>query len=158
SSADIFGPPQKWAVAEHIVMLDVVETGHRLEVFIEGKDMETRRFFLSVSPRGSGAEKFTYAGSVEEVAAARREVGDRNREAVLRVLQANDSARTTGEIVEALKATGIALGQDAVSRHAKALVKAGYALSTGKGPATRYFALAESPQAPSAESEGAENE
>ncbi len=35
SPADIVGPPQKWAAAEHIVMLDVVEGGRRLEVFIE---------------------------------------------------------------------------------------------------------------------------
>ena len=68
SSADIFGPPQKWAAAEHIVMLDVVDAGRRLEVFIEGKDLETRRFFLTVGPRGSGEEKFAYAGSAEELA------------------------------------------------------------------------------------------
>ena len=65
SSADIFGPPQKWAAAEHIVMLDVVDAGRRLGVFIEGKDLETRRFFLTVTPRGSGEEKFAYAGSAE---------------------------------------------------------------------------------------------
>ena len=57
SSADIFGPPQKWAAAEHIVMLDVVDAGRRLEVFIEGKDLETRRFFLTVTPRGAAARR-----------------------------------------------------------------------------------------------------
>ena len=44
-------------------------------VFVEGKDVDTTRFFLAVSPLGSGEEKFTYSGSVEEIADAQREKG-----------------------------------------------------------------------------------
>jgi hypothetical protein len=65
SSDDIHGPYVKWASAEHIVMLDTVaeKPVKRLEVFIEGKDTDTDRLFLTVSARGSGEEKFAYAGS-----------------------------------------------------------------------------------------------
>ena len=59
-------------------MLDVLDAGRRIEVFIEGKDLETRRFFLTVSPQGSGEEKFAYAGSAEELADAQRQVGTQN--------------------------------------------------------------------------------
>jgi hypothetical protein len=155
SSADIFGPPQKWAAAEHIVMLDVVDAGGRLEVFIEGKDLETRRFFLTVTPRGSGEEKFAYAGSVDELADGQRQVGDRNRQAVLATLQANPTGLSTGELAAALTAAGTPLSQDTILRHGKALVQAGAVEKRGAGPATRFVAIpAASPPPPSAENEG----
>jgi DNA-binding transcriptional ArsR family regulator len=152
SSADIFGPPQKWAAAEHIVMLDVVEAGARLEVFIEGKDLETRRFFLAVSPKGSGEEKFTYAGSAEELADARRAVGDQNRQAVLETLRANPAGLSTGELVAALKAAGTTLSQDTVARHCQALVKDKLArrVTLGQGRShARFVAVDDHPHEPS---------
>jgi AAA domain/Helix-turn-helix domain len=145
SSADIFGPPQKWAAAEHIVMLDVVDAGGRLEVFIEGKDLETRRFFLSVTPRGSGEEKFAYAGSADELADAQRQVGDRNRQAVLETLQANPAGLSTGELAAAIAAAGTPLSQDTILRHCKALVQAGAVEKRGAGPATRFAAAPTAP-------------
>ena len=155
SSADIFGPPQKWAAAEHIVMLDVVQAGHRLEVFIEGKDLETRRFFLTVSPRDSEEEKFAYAGSVEELAAERQQVGDRNRQAVLETLQANPDGLSSGGLVRALTAADTRLSQDTVTRHCKALVQAGLAEKLGSGKDTRFVAVnSVSPHPPCAEKEG----
>jgi hypothetical protein len=153
SSADIFGPPQKWAAAEHIVMLDVVEAGRRLEVFIEGKDMETRRFFLAISARGSGEEKFTFAGSVEDVAAAQRAVGDANLGHVHVVLQSSPEALSTAEICDQLKLKHHALSKDTVQKHVKHLIKKGLARSTGEGKAIKYFALA-SPMEPSAANAG----
>ena len=45
SSADIFGAPQKWAAAEHVLMIDHAggdET--RWEVFVEGKDANAQVF------------------------------------------------------------------------------------------------------------------
>ncbi len=149
SSADIFGPPQKWAAAEHIVMLDLTADGRRLEVFIEGKDMETRRFFLTVSPRGSGEEKFSYAGTVDEIAGAQRAVGDRNRQAVLAVLEANRMPLSAEQIADALRADAITLEKDTIRKHLSALVKVGQAISTGRGRATRYAALPELRKAPS---------
>ena len=77
SSADIYGPLQKWATAEHIVMFDLTRDRQRLEVF-EGKDGETRRFFLAVTPKGEPGEKFKYSGTVDEIAAAQREKGNQN--------------------------------------------------------------------------------
>ena len=71
SSADIFGPMQKWAAAEQSSCSTSPSDRRRLEVFIEGKDGETRRCFLTVTPKGAPGEKFTYAGTVEEIADAR---------------------------------------------------------------------------------------
>lgn len=153
SSADIFGPPQKWAAAEHIVMLDVVEAGRRLEVFIEGKDMETRRFFLTVSARGSGEEKFAFAGSVDEVAAAQRAVGDANLGHVHVVLQASPEALSTAEIRDQLTLKNHPLSKDTIQKHVKNLIKKGMAQATGEGKDTKYLALA-SPTVPSAADEG----
>lgn len=158
SSADIFGPPQKWAAAEHIVMLDVVEAGRRLEVFIEGKDMETRRFFLAVSPRGSGEEKFSFAGSVEELAQAQQAVGTQNREAVLATLRTASVALSTGELVDLLTAAGTPLSRDTVQKHVRGLMQAGTVHQVGTGRETRYFALAEPPGAPSPAEAGAGDE
>jgi DNA-binding transcriptional ArsR family regulator len=135
-------------------MLDVVDAGRRIEVFIEGKDMETRRFFLAISARGSGEEKFTFAGSVEEVAAAQRATGDHNREAVLAVLRSTPEALATGAIVEHLTRQDHKLSRDTVQKHIKTLIKDGVARSTGEGTATKYFALDLSPTAPSAADEG----
>ncbi len=138
SSADIFGPPQKWAAAEHIVMLDLTSDGKRLEVFVEGKDVESTRFFLVVSPRGSGEEKFTYAGTVAEIAQAQRELGERNREAVLQVLHESWEVLSAKEVVEALGARGLPLVKDTVQRHLARLVEDGLVQSIGRGRATKY--------------------
>jgi putative DNA primase/helicase len=149
SSADIFGPPQKWAAAEHIVMLDVIEAGRRLEVFIEGKDMDTRRFFLAISPRGSGEEKFTFAGSVEEVAQAQREKGDQNREAVYRALCAAGVHQSLAQVHAAVLARGLTLSKATISNHLRALVDVGRASMNGEGKATRYLGITNHDAAPS---------
>jgi hypothetical protein len=158
SSADIFGPPQKWAAAEHIVMLDLTSDGRRLEVFTESKDLDGTRFFLEISPRGSGREKFVYAGAVAEIADARRALGNLNRAAVLQVLQTTDSALSTPQIALRLKAAGIALGEDAVLGHTKALVNAKMVRQTGEGKARRYWALELAPITPSSEKAGPADE
>lgn len=148
SSADIFGPPQKWAAAEHIVMLGSTDDPRRIEVFIESKDGENGRFFLAVSPRGSGEEKFTYAGTVEELADAQRAVGDANRQAILEILRSSPEALAVSRIVTRLKDAGRKLSADTVQRHLKALVKAEQVRRTGTGKETRYFALHSTPQEP----------
>jgi DNA-binding transcriptional ArsR family regulator len=155
SSADIFGPMQKWAAAEHIIMLDATDERRRLEAFIEGKDGDDARFFLAVSPRGSKEEKFAYAGSVETLAEERRALGDANRQAVLDTLRANPEALAGGELTATLEAGGRKLSKDTVLRHVKALVSAGLARQNGRGNQSRYYALAASPQEPCAAKGGA---
>lgn len=147
SSADIFGPMQKWAAAEHIVMMDLTTDRRRLELFIEGKDGETRRCFLTVTPKGEPGEKFTYAGTVEEIAEAQREKGDQNRDAVHLVLCAAGCPQSAGEVHTALHARGQALALDTVSKHLRALAKAEKASVIGKGPKTRYLGISEVPSA-----------
>ena len=150
SSADIFGPPQKWAAAEHLVMLGDTEDRGRIELFLEGKDVDSGRFFLNVSGRGSGTEKFTYGGSVEELAEERRALGEANRQAVLEIVRKGDAAMSVGDIAQVLEATDRKLSKDTIGRHLAALVDAGQARQIGSGRATKYFALDFSPQEPSA--------
>lgn len=141
SSADIFGPAQKWAAAEHIVMLDVVKAGQRIEVFVEGKDAETQRFFLAVSPKGSGREKFTFAGDVGELAEAQTVKGDHHRDQVLDALTAAHEALTTGQVVLALAEGGVIMDRSTVWRHLQALVKTYQVTRIGSGNQSRYVVM-----------------
>ncbi len=158
SSADILGPSQKWQASEHIVMLDTTGDSRRLELFIEGKDVDGARFFLTVSPKGTtDREKFTYAGTVAEIADAQRAKGDHNREAVLRVVKAAAVALPKADVVKQVKAAGYNLAPDTVGSHLAALVKAKKVRTTGEGRSTRYFAL-DIAVSPSTEKPLAENE
>jgi hypothetical protein len=149
SSADIYGPLQKWAAAEHIVMLDLTNDRRRLEVFIEGKDGETRRCFLTVTPKGTDGEKFAYAGTVEEIADAQRERGSQNRDAVHRALCQAGVAQSVSDVHAALSARGVDLSLDTVSKHLRALLDAGRASVNGKGKNTRYSGFTDHGSAPS---------
>jgi len=145
SSADIYGPLQKWAAAEHIVMLDLTSDRRRLEVFIEGKDGESRRCFLTVTAKGASGEKFTYAGTVEEIADAQREKGNQNRDAIHRALCASGMAQAPADIAAALKARGIKFAIETVSKHLRVLTEAGRASVIGKGRGTRYLGIPDAP-------------
>jgi len=149
SSADIFGPLQKWAAAEHIVMFDRTNDRQRIEVFIEGKDGETRRCFLTVTPKGTPGDKFTYAGTIEEIADAQRERGNQNRAAVHQALCAAGVPQTPAEVHAALTARGVRLSLDTVSKHLRALVLAEQASVIGKGKATRYLGITDHGDPPS---------
>lgn len=149
SSADIFGPLQKWAAAEHIIMLEVTADPRRVETFIEGKDGDTRRLFLTVSPRGSGEEKFTFGGTVEEIADAQRALGDRNREAVLQAVASAGVPMTPTEVLAVVSQRGIGLQKDTVSKHLRALAGAGRLAVLGRGKGTRYRAMEPSSGNPS---------
>ena len=139
SSADIYGPLQKWAAAEHIVMLDLTRDRHRLELFVEGKDGESRRCFLTVAPKGTATEKFTYAGTIEEIADAQREKGTQNRDAVAQALTDAGTSQSPAEVQAALTARGVKLAADTVSKHLRALVFDERASVIGGGRATRYL-------------------
>jgi hypothetical protein len=118
SSAEILGPSQKWQAAEHIVMLADTKEQGRIEVFMEGKDTTTERFFLDVSPEGSEGEKFTFAGTVEEAAEARRKEGEDNLEKVFQAIVRAPSTRAQLVVVTGLSAA-------TVKRHLKALREKG---------------------------------
>jgi len=142
SSADIFGPQQKWAAAEHIVMLaDAAGQPGRLEVFIESKDIDSERFFLDVSPRGTGKEKFTFDADSEGIAIDKRTQGDRNRRKVLEAVKAAAGrAMTVQDVCDALAAQGIRLAPRTVSGHLTALSRTGEVLPEGRsGQAKRYI-------------------
>ena len=159
SSADLYGPLQKWAAAEHLVMLEQTAEPGRLEVFVEGKDADSSRFFLTVAPRGSGLEKFTWAGTIAEIADAQRQVGADNRAAVLAAVAAAPEALGLAEIASRVTgAEGKPLSRDTIQRHLAALVEAEIVRKTGQGRATRYFALATNGTAPSSAHRGSEDE
>lgn len=142
SSADIFGPSQKWQSAEHLILLGDTDADGRLEVFIEGKDVEAARFFLSVSRRASTDEKFRYGGTVQDIAEAQRAVGDANRAAVRRVVATSKAALSRKEITTALAAQGLTLGEDTIKKHLTALVADRVLRMVGQGRATRYLPCA----------------
>src|SRR5262249_20305736 len=144
-SADIYGPQQKWAAAEHIVMMDLTADRRRLEVFIESKDGETRRLFLTVTAKGERGEKFTYAGTIEELADKQRAGGDQNRQAVHAILTSSGAALSAGEVHAAIQARGLTLSKDTISKHLRALKDAGMASVNGKGKNTRYLGITAGP-------------
>ena len=144
SSADIFGPPQKWAAAEHVIMLARSDDGRRLQVFLESKDMDGARFQLDVAPRGSGREKFTLAGTVAALVPAQRELRDKNRDAIHQRLKTSPEVLSVDQAQQALAEQGDDLAERTIERHLKALVKAksvpngegeGYALLRAAHPA-----------------------
>lgn len=140
-TADLYGPVQKAAVAEHLVMLDLTREARRVEVFVEGKDVETSRFFLTVSEPGSRDEKFTYAGTVEEAADARRTVGSGNRAAILRTVS-GVAALTAGEVWAWLGTHGgPELSRATIHRHLAGLFKARQVDKMGHGEEARYRAV-----------------
>jgi Bifunctional DNA primase/polymerase, N-terminal/AAA domain/Primase C terminal 1 (PriCT-1) len=145
SSADIYGPLQKWATAEHICMFDLTADRRRLELFVEGKDGDTRRLFLTITPKGAPGEKFSYAGTVEDIADAQRAKGDQNRDAVHRILVDAGAGLTPKDVHAGAKARGLTIGEETVSKHLRALAKAGRADVIGKGPSTRYVGIAPTP-------------
>jgi biotin operon repressor len=161
SATDLFGPPQKWQAAEHVLMLDHAGTDEsRWQLFVEGKDTDSARVFLTKSPRGSRTEKLTYAGDAEALGTEARARGDANRHAVLAALRAAAGAwLSTAEIVEALARAHLKLSRDTVRRHLAALLAEGAPVDQGgQGRATRYCATDVLPQAPSAANHGAANE
>lgn len=139
-------------------MLGATKDPRRIEVFIEGKDADSDRFFLAVSPRGSRQEKFTFAGSAAQVIDDRRAAGEANRKAVLDAVVGKGSAITTAEVVAALAATGLILSPDTVLRHLNALQQSGHVLRDGGGKATSYRPRADAPHEPCAAHQGAAND
>jgi AAA domain-containing protein len=152
SSADIYGPHQKWAAAEHIIMIRVVdERQRRIEVFVEGKDGDTQRFFLTVSARGSAIEKFSWAGTPDEIAQAKRLEGDKNRELIFRALgDLSGSWVGVAKIVSHIGGEyGRALARTTVKNHLGDLVAQRLVDRTGRGRNTKYMASARSGPGPS---------
>jgi hypothetical protein len=119
-------------------MLERVGSSSRIEVYVEGKDIDSSQFFLEVSPRGSGLEKFTYAGTVAELADAQRAIGDRNRQAVRQAVVTSASPASKDQITRLLLAQGITLAPDTVKRHLRDLVTSGVLRPIGRGKARQY--------------------
>jgi len=150
SSADIFGPLQKWAAAEHIVMLEKTGHGQRIEMFVEGKDADGGRFFVTVSGRDSGEEKFTYAGTVEEIADNQRALGTRNLEAVYRAVADAGAPIARENVRSVLLGRGLEMADSTIQKHLGKLIKAGRIGTVGKAKALRYLVrVEESPTRPS---------
>jgi len=158
SSADILGPSQKWQRAEHIVMLDALGDGRRLEVFLESKDAEGSRFFLDRAARASGMEKFTYAGTVTAVVEASREKGASNRAKVLDTLRRIAPVSGSAVSIQALQVAGLDLSRDTIRAHLAALIREDKAGALGTGKATRYWGVVNAPEMPASLKPGYPNE
>lgn len=152
SSADIFGAPQKWAAAEHVIMVDHAGSDARWEVFVEGKDADSARFLLTKSPMESGEEKLVHSGDIDALAGRSKLAGDSNRQKCLDALRELATWATSSEV--ALK---VGLVRDTVNKHLTALVDNGSADLLGKGRWTRYKAL-QSAECPSPSNGAPSNE
>jgi hypothetical protein len=131
SSADILGPSQKWQAAETILMLADTKETAKIEVFIEGKDLDQSRFYILMSPRGSDIpdlEKFTYAGSVETAAEASRATGNKNCQKVLAVVLEATMGITHAQIMEKTS-----FSKATVTRHLGTLLEAKQVMSDPLG-------------------------
>lgn len=155
SAADIYGPNQKWAAAEHIIMIAATEDDFKHEMFIEGKDGDTLRFFITRSPRGSGVEKYTYAGSTDSVRDRSISIGTSNRQAVYDVVAASPEPMSTTEVMGALALKGIKMEIATVRTHLSALSNGTKRRleKIGSNKNTRYRVLADPPSQRVGESE-----
>ena len=135
TSADIYGPDVKRRVADHIIMLAYRgDATDEAEVHISGKDVESTRFYVRISPRGSGEEKVTYSGTVEPMINSRRKTGVKNKDAVLTAIEAAGSVGISREALE--QATGLA--KTTIVRHLEKLREGKLIEQQGQGPATVY--------------------
>jgi hypothetical protein len=105
------------------------------------------RFWVSTEAQGSGQEKFSYAGTVDELMETRREVGQKNRQRILTLIQAHPAGIRSGEIVTLLEKDGLTLSPDTVVRHGNALIAAKLVVKSGRGPETRWRVAPEAPPA-----------
>jgi len=147
-AADILGPSQKWQAAEHVIMLEKAE-GDRLTAFVEGKDGESGRCFLTVSGRGSKREKFVYAGTPDQMAKSQRETGDDNRMAALNAIRgAGETGASIEQIMEQLAGQSIRLTTRTIQRHLGVLIGLSQVRKAGSSTGTRYYAVTGARQAP----------
>jgi DNA-binding transcriptional ArsR family regulator len=129
---DLKGSVAKYGAADFMLCLSRTEQPSRLQLYCENKDSDDHpSFLIDVSPKGSGAPKFTYAGDVRQLAADRKELGQDNREKVLDAL--DDSWKTPKEIVET---TGFS--PSTVRNHLTALKNAGQAEREGQQRGTKW--------------------
>ena len=144
SSADIFGPIQKWAAADQLVVL--AGTGkdpYKIEVFIEGRDIETTRFFLIRNEPGSMNEKFVYGGSVDDMAEATQ------LKALGRRDQFWQAAKDLGRPAKLEKMQEAAHGDilpepRTAQRYANELIESGRLIRNGQGKNSLYIATMDS--------------
>ncbi len=101
--SDVFGPSQKWQVADHVLMLTQTDDGLVLQ--FTGKDFETQQHVLRVSPEGSGVDKFTYLGTPEELAEERKakRYGEQVEISIVDAVAAATGPMTAGEILAQTK-------------------------------------------------------
>src|SRR5262249_46806033 len=95
--------------------------------------------------QGPARREVHVRGTAEEIADAQREKGNQNRDAVHRALCAAGVSQGPGEVHVALKARDVEMAVDTVSKHLRALAKAGKASVIGKGSATRYLGIPDAP-------------
>ena len=79
---DIKGTGGKVQNADSIILLE--RSGRQLKLKASSKDFDEEvGILLNISPQGSGAPKFEYAGELDQMATSSKEKGERNRQAVL---------------------------------------------------------------------------
>jgi len=137
------GKPQN---ADVYILME--RTGNAIKVLVSSKETDRKpRFILNVAPEGSGEEKFTYGGDLEDAANDMRLLGENNRQRIIDAFPTNGSwvSRSFLECATGLKTA-------AVKKHLQALLEEKKIESNGRGSrAIRYrFGHAESSLWPNA--------
>ncbi len=160
SAMEIKGPIEKYGGADWSMVIGRTKEKSRLEIITEGKDTDERLHFLvDVSPmaRRNGTDwevrqpdgvwisghpkpKLTYAGDVVELAESRKEVGQKNREAVYAAIPGGQRVQI-GAVLERLGKARYPLGRSAVKEHLKDLLEERRLDSTGKGRNVWYWCV-----------------
>lgn len=134
SSAEIFGPQQKWQAAEQILMFgpgDDHEVGHG-HMYIEGKDVEPSTVKIERSRIGADTEKYVYAGLAEKKAEVSKGKGDKNYQACIRAVEESVMPVSAEQVAEKVGLSTKAARnhlQEAVEQNRLSLIP-----KTGKGP------------------------
>ncbi|MEE8585494.1 MAG: AAA family ATPase [Acidobacteriota bacterium] len=127
---DIKGTGGKAQNADVVILLER-RRGRKLAFRSFSKDADQPvEILLSVSQQGSGAEKFQYAGKLEEGGGSRQ--GEQTKRRVLAAFQSGESL-STSKVAARTKAS------DATARrYLMQLVEEGRLIRTGHGPKTKY--------------------
>ena len=125
---DIKGTGGKAQNADAVILLE--KHGDEISFRSFSKDSDQQLgILLNVSPQGSGEEKFTYAGELEDSAKHK----DHTRSKILQAIKAGEKV-SSGELAKRTK-----LSTATVPRYLNELVAEGVLRKEGKGRWTRYF-------------------
>jgi hypothetical protein len=129
---DLKGSVAKYGCADFMICLARTTEPHRMQCYVENKDTDDRPlFFIDVSAKDSGKPKFTWAGSINQLADDRIVQGLENRDRVYACF--GDDWMLSKDIANLLK-----MSRQTVNKHIADLIKLGKIQKAGSGKDIHY--------------------